>query len=356
MTDQEYFEAFDAQAQRRAGRRAFFKATLVGAAAASAATAGSFLTATAAEAQAVTDTDILNFALNLEYLEANFYYYAAYGIPIPVTSTPGVGTAYPAVPTTGANGVVYNAGARAVKFVDPSIQAYATEIANEEFAHVNFLRTALGSAAVAQPLIDVGNDPNGAFSSFARAAGVIGATTAANPTSFDPYASDTAFLYGAFGFEDVGVTAYKGASPLLSNPVYLDAAAGILAAEAYHASIVRLTLDQLSVNVSGNTIVSDIGKLSAARDSVDGNTTSAATAANPITLYANDDQGIARTTTAVGLTANIVPTDPNGLAFSRPAGQVLNIVYLNTSGKAATGGGFFPNGTNGTIKTSTANS
>ncbi len=50
--------------------------------------------------------------------------------------------------------------------------------------------------------------------------------------------------------------------------------------------------------------------------------------------------------------SNIVPTDGNGIAFSRTAGQVLNIVYLN---KAATvGGGFFPNGVNGTIRTSAA--
>ncbi len=338
MTDQEYFEAFDAQAQRRAGRRAFFKATLVGAAAAGVATTGSFLTATPAEAQAITDADVLNFALNLEYLEANFYYYAAYGIPIPSTSIGATGI--PATVSTGANGVVYNQGARAVPFSDPSIQQYATEIAQEEFAHVNFLRAALGGAAVAQPQLDVGIDPNGSFSTFARAAGLIGATTTAKPTFFDPYANDTAFLYGAFGFEDVGVTAYKGASPLLTNPVYLDAAAGILAAEAYHASIVRVTLDQLS-NVTPS-IRADTEALSNARDSVDG--------------ASDDDQGIQRSTTAIGLTSNIVPTDSNGIAFSRTTGQVLNIVYLNTTGKAATAGGFFPAGTNGTIKMSTANS
>jgi hypothetical protein len=47
-----------------------------------------------------------------------------------------------------------------------------------------------------------------------------------------------------------------------------------------------------------------------------------------------------------------VPTDANGIAFSRSAGQVLNIVYLSKA--ALVGGGFFPSGVNGFIKTSAA--
>ena len=47
-----------------------------------------------------------------------------------------------------------------------------------------------------------------------------------------------------------------------------------------------------------------------------------------------------------------MPTDANGLTFTRTPGQVLNIAYLNKN--AVVGGGFFPAGLNGNIKTSAA--
>src|SRR4028119_1836565 len=103
-------------------------------------------------------------------------------------------------------------------------------------------RAARGGAAGAQPAMEIGAGPNGAFSAAARAAGLIGAGQ-----SFDPYANDENFLLGAFIFEDVGVTAYKGASPLITNKTFLEAAAGILAAEAYHAGLIRTTLFQKGV-------------------------------------------------------------------------------------------------------------
>ncbi len=326
----ELIEAFDNRATRRHERRDLFRAVL-----GAAAVGGAFAFATAAEAQAVTDADVLNFALNLEYLEANFYYYAAFGTPIPAASIGSGG-----VP---ANSLPLNAGARAVAFTDPVVRAYAREIARDELAHVDFLRTALGSAAVVQPQLDVGITPTGAFSSAARAAGFLrpAPATGAPTDFFDPYASDLAFLYGAYIFEDVGVTAYKGAAPLITNKVFLDAAAGILAAEAYHAAIVRTTIDRMGAmpGLAASTIRGDTELVSTARDSLDG---------------ASDlDQGLNQTTTGVGLTANIVPADGNGIAFSRSTGQVLNIVYLNRA--AVTAGGFFPQGVNGAIRTSANN-
>ena len=265
----------------------------------------------------IGDADILNFALNLEYLEAQFYSYAALGVGLDASLLTGTGT----------QGAV--TGGRKVNFTDPVVAQYAQEIAGDEVAHVKFLRSALGSSAVAQPTIDVGTDPNGAFSSAARAAGLVGAGVA-----FDPYANDENFLLGAFIFEDVGVTAYKGAAPLISNKTYLEAAAGILAAEAYHAGLVRTVLYRKGI--AAPTLAQGTVAISDARDSLDGSS--------------DDDQGILGADASI---SNIVPTDANGIAYSRSTGQVLNIVYLNKLAVAK--GGFFPNGVNGAIATSAAN-
>lgn len=269
-----------------------------------------------AQAFKPTDVEILNFALNLEYLESQFYQYAVFGAGLPAAMLGGTGT----------QGAV--TGGRAVAFKDPVVAQYAREIAKDEQDHVRFLRAALGSAAVAQPAIDIGGtDPNGAFSVAARAAGLVGAGQA-----FDPYASDEAFLLGAFIFEDVGVTAYKGASPLIENKTYLEAAAGILAAEAYHAGLVRTVL--YSKGLSTPSLRSSADSIAKARDSLDNSK--------------SQDQGISGTADM----SNIVPLDDNGIAYSRTPDDVLNIVYLNK--EAVNRGGFFPSGVNGNINLSSA--
>ncbi|MES3100001.1 ferritin-like domain-containing protein [Sphingomonas faeni] len=320
-------EALDARVERRSERREFFK-TALGAAAMTAAGATALSFSTSASAQTITDADVLNFALNLEYLEAQFYSYAATGNGLPNSMLTGTGT----------QGAVL--GGRQVAFTDPIVAQYAKEIAADEIAHVNFLRTALGTSAVSQPAIDVSVTATSAFSNAARAAGLIGAGA-----SFDVYANDENFLLGAFIFEDVGVTAYKGAAPLLTSKAYLEAAAGLLAVEAYHAAIVRTTL--YGKGIATPSLRTSADAISNARDSLDGST--------------DLDQGISpvtqtpinlSTTQAAVTASNIVPLDANGVAFSRSTSQVLNIVYLNKG--AASAGGFFPAGMNGNVKTSTA--
>ncbi|BCI71840.1 hypothetical protein SUS17_2369 [Sphingomonas sp. S17] len=276
----------------------------------------------------VTDADVLNFALQLEYLEAQFYSYAAFGTGLSSSLLGGTGTqGSVAINTSATNGA---GQPRQVQFQDPIVAQYAREIAYDEIAHVTFLRNALGSAAVAQPAINLSGDANGAFTAAARAAGVIGANA-----TFDPYSSDEFFLLGAYLFEDVGVTAYMGGVALLSNKTFIEAAAGIHAAEAYHAGLVRTTLYRKGVTTA--SLITAAGQISDARDSLDGST--------------DLDQGIVATVNGQQV-ANIVPADSNAIAFARTPGQVLNIVYLNRA--SVTGGGFFPGGLNGAVRSSAA--
>ena len=214
------------------------------------------------------EADVLNFALNLEYLEAEFYSIAVNGVRLSASVSGGTSTA---------------TGGSQVTFTDPIVQAAATEIAADEAAHVSYLRTALGAAAVAEPAIKL--DALG-----------IG------------FASQAEFLTVARALEDTGVSAYAGAATLLTGN-NLQAAAQILATEAYHAGNIRLTVIQ------------------------DG-----------IVCPALDSQDVVPDMT------HFFTTDANALAIKRTTSQVLAIVYGNATA-GTTSGGFFPNGLNGNIKT-----
>ncbi len=246
------------------------------------------------------EIDLLNFALNLEYLEATFYSYIVTGKDLDGSNTGG-GPAPTGVPG-------------AITFPNQQIADLFAEIYFDEVSHVQSLRTAIGTIAVARPQINLS---------------ALAPITAAN------------YLQIARLFEDVGVTAYAGVVGSLTSSNNLTAAAQILGAEGFHTGALRLIAIQQNVAYPSSLagyVPSDGYDIKPADP---GSVTAA-------------EQG---PTTANGgffaTAANGTPGQTNtfaGFAFQRSTSQVLAILYGNSTA-GTTKGGFFPNGVNGNITT-----
>jgi hypothetical protein len=129
-------------------------------------------------AGATNDVDILNFALTLEYLEADFYKMKGTEV--------------------GLSG---------------EAKALATELGDQEAEHVTALSKAITAA---------------------------GGTPAKKPTFVFPVSNQSGFLKLAYELENTGVGAYNGAGPALSDKHLLAAAGSIVQVEARHAAAIAL--------------------------------------------------------------------------------------------------------------------
>ncbi len=253
-------------------------------------------------ATAITDADIFNFALNFEYLGAEYYLQAVLGYGLkqydPSLITGSVGTqGTVTVPT----------GSTLVPFTDSAVAYFAIQLANDELAHVRFIRAALGTDAIAEPSIDFTT----AYTKIAMSAGLIGAGQ-----TFNPFSSEINFLLGAYLIEDVCVTALAGAASLLQSKTNLAYAAGLLGAESQQAGAIRGFLSQF-----GQGQATD--KISALRAALSG----------------TPDEGTADQNNNY----NISNGDSEAQAVRRTPAQVLAIAY---GAPGVTSGGIFPAGVN----------
>ncbi len=249
------------------------------------AVAGAFLAPTArlanAQAAGITDVDILHFALNLEYLEAEFYTVATTGKTLAQSgfSVSGTGSGGDTI-----GGQKVDMSGAASFYVD-----VANQITMDEQAHVKLIRAALqaaGAPVIAKPAINL----------------------AALGVGFNNLND---FLTVSRALEDIGVSAYGAAAPLIQDKAILATAVRIALTEAEHVGNVRLQVARL-------------GAATSALDTVD-------VLPPPTgTKYFSGDE--------------------NALTPVRTPGQVLFLAY---GGKAnVSSGGFFPNGVNGNIKMS----
>ncbi|MEZ4870183.1 MAG: ferritin-like domain-containing protein [Caldilineaceae bacterium] len=131
-------------------------------------------------AQGLTDTDILQFALTLEHLEARMY-----------------------------------AEMLATNILTGKEKSYFTMFGDHEAAHVK---------AITSTLTQMGATPVAAQSSY----------------NFPPFNNRGDILNFAKMAEDIGVGAYQGAAAAITNKAILAAAGSIVQVEARHAAIINL--------------------------------------------------------------------------------------------------------------------
>jgi hypothetical protein len=242
-----------------------------------------------ADAQTSTEVEVLNFALNLEYLESEFYTYAQFGYGIEKLGIGVNGVANGSNPSSGGT----TTGGSKVNMSNDLVftSQIAAQIGADERAHVTLLRSILGSMAIAKPNLNL------------------------DALGFG-FANQNDFLKLARIFEDIGVSAYGGAAGKLSTPLVITTAARILATEGEHVSTLRTQIARLNVPT--------------------------APPLDPVDILPPPS----------GSQMQYLSVNPaNGLTAVRTPGEVLYLAYGMKAN--ASSGGFFPNGVNGAITTST---
>lgn len=146
-----------------------------------------------------SDTGVLNYAYALEQLEAAFYETALKTVVVGCTET--------------------------------ELNTLLV-IGQHEIVHREFLKAALGSAAIPALQVDF--------------------------SSVDLTKRDIVFQT-AKTFEDTGVAAYNGAGKLLHNATYLGLAGKIVSVEARHAATIRDILNPKSMDFAGDDVVNANG-------------------------------------------------------------------------------------------------
>ncbi len=216
-------------------------------------------------------TEVLNFALALEYLEYHFYNHALVAAP---TLTIPAGAATAAI----------------------------TLIRDHESAHVNLLKGALGAAARAEI-------------TYAMTDFTAGGTFA------DVYSNYGTFLAVAQGFEDTGVRAYKGQAGVLAGNSVLTTALQIHSVEARHAAHIRQMRTALAAGGANYKPWVSLGAAGQANDSgvpqVDA-------------VYAGEDLTVQATVNIVGINGNAAITKAVAVeSFDEPLDKASVVTIAN---------------------------
>ncbi|CAN6312797.1 unnamed protein product [Urochloa humidicola] len=262
------------------------------------------------------DVDPVQFALNLEYTEAEFFLHGAYG--------EGLDQIAPGMAMGGPPPV----GARKAN-LDEKTLPVIKEFGLQEVGHIRAITHTVGG--IRRPLIDLSADNFGRVMDQAFGYKL-------NPP-FDPYANSVNFLLACYVIPYLGINGYVGTNSIIDGYKTKGLVAGLLGVEVGQDAVFRALLFERRgevVEPYNITVAEFTDRVSALR--------------NRLGRCGVKDEGLTvpRELGAEGaICTNVLSADRDSLSYARTPAQLLGILYH--SGDEHVPGGFFPEGANGKI-------
>ncbi|CAK8531537.1 unnamed protein product [Lathyrus sativus] len=258
-----------------------------------------------------SDVDLLEFPLNLEYLEAEFFLYGSLGHGLDEVA-PELAEGGP--PPIGAK----------LAILGPLVKDIIFQFGMQEVGHLRAIKKTV--RGFPRPLLDLSK------SSFAKVMDSAFGQPLCPP--FDPYANEINFLIASYVIPYVGLTGYVGANPLLQNATSRKLVAGLLGVESGQDAVLRALLYERRVSAVhpyGVSVAEFTNRISWLR--------------NKLGKEGIKDEGLVDMNSSYQ--GNILAGDEYSLSYPRTPEEILRIVY--GSGNESVPGGFYPHGADGYI-------
>ncbi|KAF8401494.1 hypothetical protein HHK36_012434 [Tetracentron sinense] len=262
------------------------------------------------------DVDLMQFAENLEHLEADYFLWGALGYGLDEIAPELVMGGPPPIGAMKAN-------------LDHLTQQIIAEFGYQEVGHLRVLKSTVGGFP--RPLMDLS-----AFN-FAKLFDEAFGYHLVPP--FDPYRDSLSYMLGSYVIPYMGLVGYVGTNPFINGYKTKRLLAGLLGVESGQDAVIRMYLYERAkemVHPYNYTVAEFTIRISELR--------------NHLAICGIKDEGIivppelgAENRTC----SNVLSANYNSLSYARTPAEILRVVY--NTGNEHKPGGFFPEGANGRI-------
>ncbi|XP_021772887.1 desiccation-related protein PCC13-62-like [Chenopodium quinoa] len=258
----------------------------------------------------------LQFAQNIEHLEAEFFLWGALGY--------GLDKVAPQLTLGGPPPI----GVRKAN-LDNFTEGIITEFGFEEVGHLRALKRTVGG--IPRPLMDLSQQ------NFARVVNQAFESDLKPP--FDPYRDSLSYMLASYIIPYMGLTGYVGANPQIKGYVTKRLLSGLLGNEAGQDAVIRMYLYERRmklVHPYNFTVAEFTNRISILR--------------NKLGMCGIKDEGVVVPPElgAEGRTStNVLSANQDSLSYARTPAEILRVLY--ETGNEHHPGGFYPKGANGEI-------